>query len=154
MSLVCCFQENIMLLAKIFRAIVMFLIILYLKCNPLQLKNAIFSHNLCRRIVFHTPGKLWLKMRRMSIIWLVLHFFGSRLRFTRRKDLLQRALDTPDFVDYFSYPQHGQQVCKNFFRSIWSQKLHLELRKLRNFEMLMRTWKIDYLSRNFFFESL
>ena len=57
-------------------------------------------------------------MRRMSIISLVLHFFGSGLRLTRRMDLIQRALDTPDVVDYFSYPQHGQQVYEKLFRGI------------------------------------
>ena len=35
-----------------------------------------------------TSGKLWLKMRRMNIISLVLHFFGSSLRLTRRMDLI------------------------------------------------------------------
>ena len=58
---------------------------------------------------FITSGKLWLKMRRMSIISLVLHFFGSSLSLTRRMDLIWRALDTPDVVDYFSYPQYGQE---------------------------------------------
>ena len=50
------------------------------------------------------------KMRHMSIISLVLHFFGSGLRLTRRVDLILSALDTPDVVDYFSCPQHGQQI--------------------------------------------
>ena len=30
-------------------------------------------------------------------------------------DLILRALDTPDVVDYFSYPQHGQQVREQIF---------------------------------------
>ena len=37
---------------------------------------------------FITSGKLWLKMRRMSIILFVLHFFASRLRLTRRMDVI------------------------------------------------------------------
>ena len=49
----------------------------------------------------------------MSIVSLVLHFFGSSLRFTRRMDLIQHAVDTPDAVDYLSYPQHGQQEREN-----------------------------------------
>ena len=64
--------------------------------------------------MYATSGKLWLKMRRMSIISHVLHFFGSSLRLKRRTDLILRVLYTPDVVDYFSYPQHGQQV--RFFR--------------------------------------
>ena len=97
-----------------------------------------------------TSGKLWLKMRRMSIVSLVLYFFGSSLRWTRRMDLILRALDTPDVVDYFSYPQHGQQVREKHFRGIWSQKLHSKLRRLRNFEMLMRTRKLTFCLETFF----
>ena len=103
---------------------------------------------------FNTSSKLCLKMRRMSIVSLVLYFFGSSLRWTRRMDLILRALDTPDVVDYFSYPQHGQQVREKHFRGIWSQKLHSKLRRLRNFEMLMRTWKLTFCLETFFFESL
>ena len=65
-----------------------------------------------------TSGKLWLKMRRMRLISLLLHFFGSSLCLTRRMDLIQRALDTPDVVDYFSYPEHGQQMRETIFRGI------------------------------------
>ena len=97
-----------------------------------------------------TSGKLWLKMRRMSIVSLVLHFFGSSLRWTRRMDLILRALDTPDVVDYFSYPQHGQQVREKHFRGIWSQKLHSKLKRLRNFEMLMWTRKLTFCPETFF----
>ena len=57
-------------------------------------------------------------MRRMSIILFVLHFFASRLRLTRRIDVIERALDTRYVVDYFSYPQHGQQVREKLFRGI------------------------------------
>ena len=57
-------------------------------------------------------------MRRMSIILFVLHFFASRLRLTRRMNVILRALDTPYVVDYFSYPQYGQQVRENVFRCI------------------------------------
>ena len=89
-------------------------------------------------------------MRRMSIVSLVLYFFGSSLRWTRRMDLILRALDTPDVVDYFSYPQHGQQVREKHFRGIWSQKLHSKLRRLRNFEMLMRTRKLTFCLETFF----
>ena len=81
---------------------------------------------------------------------LVLYFFGSSLRLTRCMDLVLRALDTPDVVDYFSYPQHGQQVREKHFRGIWSQKLHSKLRRLRNFEMLMRTWKLTFCLETFF----
>ena len=101
-------------------------------------------------IFYITSGKLWLKMRRMSIVSLVLYFFGSSLRWTRRMDLILRALDTPDVVDYFSYPQHGQQVREKHFRGIWSQKLHSKLRRLRNFEMLMRTRKLTFCLETFF----
>ena len=101
-------------------------------------------------IFCNTSGKLWLKMRRMSIVSLVLYFFGSSLRWTRRMGLILRALDTPDVVDYFSYPQHGQQVREKHFRGIWSQKLHSKLRRLRNFEMLMRTRKLTFCLETFF----
>ena len=57
-------------------------------------------------------------MRRISIISLVLYFFGSSLRLTHRMDLIQSALDTSDVVDYFLYPQHGQQVREKYFRGI------------------------------------
>ena len=70
-----------------------------------------------KKKLWSTSGKLWLKMRRMSIVSLVLYFFGSSLRWTRRMDLILRALDTPDVVDYFSYPQHGQQVRENFLEA-------------------------------------
>ena len=44
-----------------------------------------------------------------------------------------RALDTPDVVDYFSYPQHGQQMREKHFRGIWSQKLKAqETQKFRD----------------------
>ena len=55
----------------------------------------------------NTSGKLWLKMRRMSIISPVLHIFVSSLRLKHRMSLIQRALDSPGLVDYFSYPHHG-----------------------------------------------
>ena len=54
----------------------------------------------------------------MRIISHVLHIFGSKLRLTRRMDLIQRALDTPDVADYFSYPQLGQQVREKILRGI------------------------------------
>ena len=52
-------------------------------------------------------------MRRMSIISPVLHIFVSSLRLKHRMQLIQRALDSPGLVDYFSYPHHGWKVRKN-----------------------------------------
>ena len=54
-----------------------------------------------------TSSKLWLKMRRMSVISPVLHIFVSSLRLKHRVSMIQRALDSPELVDYFSYPHHG-----------------------------------------------
>ena len=56
---------------------------------------------------FVTSGKLWLKMRRMNVISPVLHIFVSSLRLKHRMSMIQRALDSPVLVDYFSYPHHG-----------------------------------------------
>ena len=105
-------------------------------------------------ILRSTSGKLWLKMRRMSIIWHVLHFFDSSLRLTSRMDLIQRALDTPDLVDYFSYPHHDQKVHKKVFRGSWRQKLHSKVMKVRNFEMLIWPWKMKVWLETFFWKSL
>ena len=55
----------------------------------------------------NTSGKLWLKMRRMSIISPVLHIFVSSLRLKHGMHLIQRTLGSPGLVDYFSYPHHG-----------------------------------------------
>jgi len=100
-----------------------------------------------------TSGKLWLKMRRMSIIWHVLHICVSSLRLKHRMSLIQRALDSPGLVDYFSYPHHGWKVRKKDFRAIWKQKLASKMRKVRNFEMVKSAWKRDFSTANFFFES-
>ena len=101
-------------------------------------------------IFCNTSGKLWLKMRRMSIIWHVLHFFDFSLRLTSRMDLIQHALDTPDLVDYFSYPHHDQKVHKKVFRGSWRQKLHSKVMKVRNFEMLIWPWKMKIWLENSF----
>ena len=97
-----------------------------------------------------TSGKLWLKMRRMSIIWHVLHICVSSLRPKHRMSFIQRALDSPGFVDYFSYPHHGWKVRKKVFRAIWRQKLASKMRKVRNFEMVRSAWKRDFSTANFF----
>ena len=58
-------------------------------------------------ILTFTSGKLWLKMRRVNVISPVLHIFVSSLRLKHRMSMIQRALDSPVLVDYFSYPHHG-----------------------------------------------
>ena len=70
-----------------------------------------------------TSGKFWLKMRRMSIISIVLHIFVSSLRLKHRMSLIQRALDSPGLVDYFSYPHHGQKVRKKFLEPFEGKNL-------------------------------
>ena len=57
-------------------------------------------------------------MRRMSKILPVLHIFVSSLRLKHRMRFIQRTLDSPGLVDYFSYPHHGQKVRKKGFRAI------------------------------------
>ena len=42
--------------------------------------------------------------------------FDSSLRLTRRMDLIQRALDTLDLLNNFSYSYHCQKVCEKHFR--------------------------------------
>ena len=63
--------------------------------------------NEARLQAYITSGKLWLKMRRMNVISPVLHIFVSSLRLKHRMSMIQRALDSPVLVDYFSYPHHG-----------------------------------------------
>ena len=50
----------------------------------------------------------------MSIISPVIHHFVSTLRSQHRMSLIQRALDSPGLLDYFSYLHHGQKVRKIF----------------------------------------
>ena len=100
-----------------------------------------------------TSGKLWLKMRRISIIWHVLHICVSSLRLKHRMSLIQCALESPGLVDYFSYPHHVWKVRKKVFRAIWKQKFASKMRKVRNFEMVKSAWKRDFSTANFFFES-
>ena len=117
--------------------------------------NPIFKPNFhLWNIFFPTSAKLWLKMRRMSIIWLVLYIFVSSLRLKHRMSLIQRALDSPELVDYFSYPHHGWKVRKKVFRAIWKHKLASNMRKVRNFEMVKSAWERNFLTANIrFFES-
>ena len=75
-----------------------------LKFNLVGLGN--LKCNSCETIHI-TSGKLWLKMRRMNVISPVLHIFVSSLRLKHRMSMIQRALDSPGLVDYFSYPHHG-----------------------------------------------
>ena len=82
----------------------------YLLAIPAHLslvQNYLFQFILILAALGFTSGKLWLKMRRMSIISPVLHIFVSSLRLKHRMRLIQRALDSPGLVDYFSYPHHG-----------------------------------------------
>ena len=96
------------------------------------------------------PGKLWSKMRRMSIISSVLHIFVSSLRLKHRMSLIQHVLDSPGLVDYFSYPHHGWKVRKKDLGAIWKQKLASKMRKVRNVEMVRSAWKLDFSTANFF----
>ena len=78
--------------------------------NTFESENSNMSENswqLALTKFEHTSGKLLLKMRRMSIISSVLHIIVSNLRLKHRMRLIQRALDSPGLVDYFSYPHHG-----------------------------------------------
>ena len=97
-----------------------------------------------------TSGKLWLKMRRMNVISPVLHIFVSSLRLKHRMGMIQRALDSPGLVDYFSYPHHGWKVRKKVFRAIWRQKFASKMRKVRNFEIVKSAWKRDFSTAIFF----
>ena len=75
-------------------------------CAKVTLNYLIYRES-WKNTILGTSGKLWLKMRRMSIIWHVLHICVSSLRLKHRMSLIQRALDSPGLVDYFSYPHHG-----------------------------------------------
>ena len=45
---------------------------------------------------------------------------------------IQRALDSPDLLDYFSYPQYGEKMHKKVLEALGSQKRHSNLMKRRN----------------------
>ena len=62
-------------------------------------------------------------MRRMNIILPLLHIFVSSLRLKHRMRLIQRALDSPGLVDYFSYPHHDYKVRKNFLEPFVGKNL-------------------------------
>jgi len=59
----------------------------------------------------------------MRIISTVLHILASILRLKHRMNLIERALDSPGLVDYFSYPHHGQKVRKIFLESFEGQNV-------------------------------
>ena len=58
-------------------------------------------------------GKISLKIQNL----LCFHVFNSSLRLKHRMSLIQRALDRPGVVDYFSNLYHGQKVRKKCLES-------------------------------------